>query len=374
MAYIRKRGKSYEYTVSNVVNGKPQPIRKGGFRTKKEAQVAAAEIEAQLAKGLNPISKKIPFVEYFKNWFELYKAPIVSSTTLKHYEYSLSAIRGYFLDTPIQNIKRQDYQRFLNSFGSNKAKETISKVHGHIRSCVIDALEEQIIQIDFTRKTTPTWTVHAKKPLEKHLNYKESERLLQRIWSKVNEGLGYSLLLLALSSGMRFGELVGLTRKDFDFKNNTISINKTWGYKKNSPKGFGPTKNEQSNRIIKMDEITMNHFKALINTTPTNTHELLFYSPESKYKVISNTNANKLLKKLLEELSIEPITVHGLRHTHASILLYQKASIHYVSERLGHSDIETTLKEYTHVIKELRLQDEQITVHTFGKMYNLSAA
>lgn len=320
MASIQKRGKTYQYTVSHIVNGKQKPIRKGGFRTKKEAQIAAAEVEAQLAKGLNPVMNKIPFDEYFEKWIGLYKAPKISSTTLKHYEYSLSAVKEYFPNTPIQNIIRHDYQKFLNWFGTDKAKETVAKVHGHIKSCVKDAMEEQLIQIDFTRKTQPTWTVQ-EKSVEKHLNYHESERLFQRIWSKIDNGLGYSLILLGLTSGMRFGELVGLTRKDFNFVNNTITINKTWGYKKNSPEGFGPTKNEQSNRIIKMDRVTMNHFKMLFNTTPTNIHQLVFYSPGSKYKVISNTNANKLLKKLLEDLKIEPITVHGLRHTHASVLI-----------------------------------------------------
>ncbi|MFF5994698.1 tyrosine-type recombinase/integrase [Lysinibacillus sp. KU-BSD001] len=97
-------------------------------------------------------------------------------------------------------------------------------------------------------------------------------------------------------------------------------------------------------------------------------NQLVFYSPESKYQVISNTNANKLLKKTLLELDIEPITVHGLRHTHASVLLYKNASIYYVSERLGHGDIENTLKEYTHVLKELRLRDEQLAINTFEEM------
>lgn len=368
MASIQKRGKTYQFTVSQVINGKQSPIRKGGFRTKKEAIIAAAEVEAQLSKGINPVMKKIPFDEFFKNWIEIYKAPTISSTTLKHYEYSLNAVREYFLDKPIQNIKRHDYQKFLNWFGANKAKETVVKVHGHIKSCVKDAMEEQVIYVDFTRKTQPTWTVQAKKSIEKHLNYHESKLLLQSIWSKIDDGLGYSLLLLALTSGMRFGELVGLTRNDFNFDNDTIKINKTWGYKKNSPEGFGPTKNDQSNRIIKMDRLTMNHYKALFKTNPNNIHQLIFYSPSSKYKVISNNNANKLLKKLLIDLAIQPITVHGLRHTHASVLLYQKASIHYVSERLGHSDIETTLKEYTHVLKELRLQDEQLTINTFERM------
>lgn len=369
MGYIRerprKKGKSFEYTISHMVNGKSELIRKGGFRTEKEANAAMVERESQLAKGLNPITKKVPFEEYFADWIELYKKPVVSKTTLKHYEYSLNAVKKYFSGTPIQDIKRHEYQRFLNWFGSNRAKQTVDKVHGHVKACVKDAMEEQYIQMDFTRKTKPTFGVQAKKSVEKHLNYEDSVKLLQSIWAKIDEGLGYSLLLLIATSGLRFAEAIGLTRKDFDFKNNTITVNKTWGYKKSSPGGFGPTKNEQSNRTIKMDKITMNHFKEFFDNTPTNIHGLVFFSPESKYKVLSNTNANKLLKNLLLGLNIEPITVHGLRHTHASVLLYQKASIHYVSERLGHSDIETTLKEYTHVLKELRLQDEQLTVRTF---------
>lgn len=97
MASIQKRGKTFQYTVSRIVNGKPAPIRKGGFRTKSEAKIAAAEVEAQLAKGLNPVMKKIPFAEYLKDWIDLYKAPKISSTTLKRYEYTLSAVTEYFL-------------------------------------------------------------------------------------------------------------------------------------------------------------------------------------------------------------------------------------------------------------------------------------
>src|SRR5690606_29647754 len=204
----------------------------------------------------------------------------------------------------------------------------------HIRACVKDAMDEQIIHRDFTRNAVITYTVPAKKSEEKHLNYKESEILLKEIWENINKGLGYSLLLLGLTSGMRFGEMVGLTRKDFDFKKNTIRINKTWGYMKRHPEGFGPTKNEQSVRTITMNPTVMAHFKKLFKTMPTNIHQLVFYSPTSKYKVISNTNANKLLKKTLSNLGIEPITIHGLRHTHASVLLYKNISIHYVSERL----------------------------------------
>uniref|UniRef100_UPI001ABDF441 tyrosine-type recombinase/integrase n=1 Tax=Gracilibacillus suaedae TaxID=2820273 RepID=UPI001ABDF441 len=112
----------------------------------------------------------------------------------------------------------------------------------------------------------------------------------------------------------------------------------------------------------------MAHFKKLFQSTPDNIHKLVFYSPNSKYKVISNINANKLLKKLLINLKINPITLHGLRHTHASVLLYKKVSIYYVSERLGHGDIETTLREYSHVVRELREEDEAATTATFENM------
>lgn len=370
MAYIRKRvgskGTSYEFTVSNTVNGESRLIRKGGFRTKDEAEIAAAEVTVQLSKGISPVTKSVPFDDYYQEWIEIYKTPMVSTTTLKHYEYSLNAVREHFSKTPIQNINKRDYQKFLNWFGSNKAKETVEKVHRHISACVKDAIDEQVIHIDFTRNARVHWKVPKRE--RKYLDYEESQRLLKSVWSKIDDGLGYSLIHLIATSGIRYQEAVGLTRKDFNFKNNTITINKTWGYKKSSPEGFGKTKNEQSKRTIKMDNVTMNHFKRLFKTTPTNLHGLVFFSPESKYKVISNTNANNLLKKLLVELGIDPITLHGLRHTHASVLLYQKASIHYVSERLGHSDIETTLKKYTHVLKELRLQDEQITIQTLEDM------
>lgn len=165
-----------------------------------------------------------------------------------------------------------NYQQFLNDFGANKAKETVAKVNGHIKSCVKDAIDDRLIRFDFTRNSQLTWSVQAKKPIEKHLDFEESKQLLLTICKKINNncGFGYYLLLLGLTSGLRFGELIGLTKNDFDFDKNTINIDKTWGYKKSSPVGFESTKNEQSMRVIKMDGLTMHYFKKLFISTPTN--------------------------------------------------------------------------------------------------------
>lgn len=364
MASYQKRGKTWQYTVSRMVNGKPDPIRKGGFRTKKEAQVAAAEVEEQLRKGVVPALKPIPFATYFEEWFNLYKSHLHKGT--KHnYHYTIEAIKSYFGHEPIQDINKRKYQAFLNQYAKTRSREQVEKVNSHIRSCVHDAIDEGIIRVDFTRKVVISGLPPRKKPNEKHLNYEESKSLLKEIHNRLDRGLGYYLLLLGLASGCRFSELVGLTRKDFDFKKGTISINKTWGYLKKMHDGFGPTKNEQSVRAIKIDRRTMSEFKKLFDMTPDNIYKLVFYSPASKYKVISNGNANKLLRSILKDLSITNITAHGLRHTHASILLYKRISIYYVSERLGHADIQTTLKTYAHIIKELREEDEQATIEVF---------
>lgn len=60
--------------------------------------------------------------------------------------------------------------------------------------------------------------------------------------------------------------------------------------------------------------------------------------------------------------------MHGLRHTHASVLLYRKVNINYVSECLGHSTIETTYKHYSHVLKELQEGEEKLTIEIFENM------
>jgi hypothetical protein len=73
MASIQKRGTTYQYTVSRMVNGKQKHIRKGGFHTKKEAQIAAMEVEQELLKGVVPNLKPIPFDEYFESWIKVFK-------------------------------------------------------------------------------------------------------------------------------------------------------------------------------------------------------------------------------------------------------------------------------------------------------------
>lgn len=138
-------------------------LEKEGF-VQKEARIAAAEIEVQLGKGIVRHLHPVPIDKYFDNWLILYKSHL-SLTTQQHYDYTSKAIKSYFGSKPLQEIGRHDYQLFINEYGSGRSKEAVEKLNTHIRACVKDAVEEQIINSDFTRKAVLTWTTPAKKQM-----------------------------------------------------------------------------------------------------------------------------------------------------------------------------------------------------------------
>jgi len=108
----------------------------------------------------------------------------------------------------------------------------------------------------------------------------------------------------------------------------------------------------------------MNEFKKLILAIPENENNLVFYR-QSTIKIVTNEGANKLLRKTLDALEVEHIS-NGLRYTHASVLIYKGANFHSVSKRFGHSDIQTTLDHYSHVLKEMEERDEEIAINVYS--------
>lgn len=84
---------------------------------------------------------------------------------------------------------------------------------------------------------------------------------------------------------------------------------------------------------------------------------------------ISDNAVNKTLRRACVKFGCAEITFHGLRHTFASILLYKKVNINYVSRRLGHADIGTTLRIYAHVLDELEQRDSQATMVVMDELF-----
>ena len=155
-------------------------------------------------------------------------------------------------------------------------------------------------------------------------------------------------ILLVAKTGMRFSEALALTPKDFDFAHQTLSISKTWDYKGKG--GFQPTKNKSSVRKIQIDWQTVIQFSELVKHLPED-------KPIFVNSTVYNSTVNDILGRHCKACNIPIISVHGLRHTHASLLLFTGVSIASVARRLGHSSMTTTQKTYLHIIQELENKD-----------------
>lgn len=143
---------------------------------------------------------------------------------------------------------------------------------------------------------------------------------------------------------------MGLRWSRIDFENNLITIDQAVGRRKVGKKTelyLKEPKNKPNNRTISIDENTIDVLKEYRKYT---TDGLIFKS--EKGGILSDSKARKWLRSVAKEAKLPPIKVHGLRHTHASLLFEAGASIKYVQHRLGHSDIQTTMNIYTHVTKK----------------------
>lgn len=367
MASFRKRGEFWEYRfkVKNI-DGTKREVTQSGFRTRKEAQIAASMRETELIQGGSIDGGLKVFAEYFEQWYYLYKESNLAPKTQKNYKISIKIAHDYFKKLRIKDITEDVYQKFLNDYGSTRAKETVEKAHTHFKQALKRAVKKGYIRYspaeDVIVKGNDT---HKKKERVKYLNEAEQKILLEAVLENINRGDSYVIsdyaILVSLTCGLRFGELVGLGTDSFKENFSKMVINRTWDYQINFE--FSPTKNEASNRTIIVDELTRKVIKQLVKYQLSNRivhkHKLIFINNYGQ--PISNTAVNKRLKHYSDELGITNITHHHLRHSHISLLLYKKVNIKYVSRRAGHADIYTTLNTYSHIIDELE-QSENDTL------------
>lgn len=138
----------------------------------------------------------------------------------------------------------------------------------------------------------------------------------------------------------------------------TLTINKTWNYKEKCG-GFLPTKNKSSIRKIQIDWMIVSQFSNIIKNLPRN-------KPIFVNNKIFNSTINNVLARHCKENDLPAISIHGLRHTHASLLLFAGVSIASVAKRLGHSSMNTTEKTYLHIIQELENKDVDLVMRSLS--------
>lgn len=254
------------------------------------------------------------------------------------------------------DVSRVTYQQLLNEYASCHEKQTTMDFHHQLKGAIADAVDDGLISKDPTRKAIIKGKTPSPKKI-KYLNQFELHTLLSTLDLQGEINWDWLILLIA-KTGMRFSEALALTPKDFDFAHQMLSISKTWDYKGNG--GFMPTKNRSSVRKIQIDWQTVIQFSELVKRLPPD--KPIFVKKERVY----NSTVNDILARHCKNAKIPVISVHGLRHTHASLLLFAGVSIASVARRLGHSSMTTTQKTYLHIIQELENQDVDLVMRSLS--------
>ena len=294
------------------------------------------------------------FHEYFAEWIIIYKHGAVRPITYQKYMIALKRLTELAPTLKLNELNRRSYQFLLNDYAENHEKQTTMDFHHHLKGAVLDAIDEGMLVSDPTRKVIIKGKPPAvKKP--KFLNQCELQALLQSLVLPKYPNWDWLILLIA-KTGLRFSEALALTPQDFDFTQQTIKITKTWDYK-SVLGGFADTKNFSSKRTIPIDSRLNQQFAEI--TQKFSPDELIFVKGR-----VYNSTVNNRIKVLCEKAGVPIISLHCLRHTHVSLLIYAGVSIASIAKRVGHSSVKTTQETYLHIIRELETQDnEKIIQH-----------
>ena len=304
---------------------------------------------------LNEAQSTDKFCEYYAKWITVYKKGAIRQVTMDKYLMTQKWLEKLIPDLKICDLNRIAYQQLLNDYAEYHERQTTMDFHHQLKGDVLDAVDEGLIDRDPTRKAIIKGKAPAAKKI-KYLNQFELHTLLASLELKDEVNWDYFILLVA-KTGMRFSEALALTPKDFDFYHQTLSISKTWDYK--GAGGFQPTKNKSSVRKIQIDWQSVIRFSELVKGLPDD--QPIFVDGK-----VYNSTVNDVLSRHCERCNIPVISIHGLRHTHASLLLFTGVSIASVARRLGHSSMTTTQKTYLHIIQELENKDIDLVMRSLS--------
>ncbi|MEG2368752.1 MAG: site-specific integrase [Raoultibacter sp.] len=288
--------------------------------------------------------------DFFAEWAEASKRPVVTKITFGKYLNAEKSIRRIAPSLRMSAMSKSAYQELLNAYGKDHERTTCMDFHHILRACMLDALDDGVLGRDPSRKAV----IRGKRSKKRKnvLSANELSKLMALLNGNTDDVTERWMLVLIARTGMRFAEALAITPGDFDFAHLKLSVNKTWNYKDGG--GFMPTKNESSNRVIDIDWRTASEFERIV--AGMDACSAMF--PASGCSVYNSTY-NNILARTCRKAGVPEIRVHGLRHTHASVLLASGVSIASISHRLGHSDINTTQSVYLHITDELAASDRK---------------
>ncbi|MEC1304289.1 site-specific integrase [Lysinibacillus capsici] len=363
-SYKLKNGETrYEFPVYlgvDPLTGKQKRTTKRGFKSRKEAELALARIKLDIADGSYKKERAETYQELYNIWVKQYEKTVEESTFVKTIGIFKNHILPVMSNYKIEKITVDICQKHVDEWAEKLKKFRMVKAYA---AKVLDfAIKRGYIQINpFTHVET---RIKPKKTIaidEKNENFYTREQLNEFL-SHCEQSLHYksfTLLRLLAYTGLRKSEALALTWNDLNIKENELSITKAIGRGKSAKLYLKSTKTGAP-RVIKIDDATIVILKEwkriqkqeylVLGHNTMKANQLIFSNTNNEY--IQPVQVQKWMYSVQKKHSLVKITPHGLRHTHCSLLFEAGASLKEVQDRLGHSDVKTTMDIYTHVTKK----------------------
>lgn len=374
-------GSKWAFTIDiglEPITGKRKQKVRSGFKTKEEAEAAAATILHELSQEIYVEETDLTFCEFANQWLPIYsEAKDVKPGTIRVRIHEINKLLPYFSQLKLRDITRKRYQDALNDLMERGYSDSTREgIHRTGRMIFRKALELEIIKKDptefaYLKKDKKTIEQLEEEEVPKYL---EKEELALFLNTAKNQGLelDYLMFLILSYTGIRVGELVALKWKDIDFVNQTISITKTYYNPNNNTVQFQlvTPKTKKSRRKVVVDEEVIKALKLhKVNQEKVihqlddayNNQDFIFAKTERQpgYPIVIKMVQLRMARLLaIANLNLN-LTPHSLRHTHTSLLAEAGVALEQIMDRLGHSDDQITKNVYLHVTKEMKKEASQ---------------
>ena len=350
------------YLGKDEITGKVRKTTRRGFKTKKEAQLCEAKIKTEIATNGLLNTDVTTFKEIYELWYEGYQHTIKESTLVVN-SYVFKLLLDKLEHIQLKKITLPFCQKIITDYSKEFSLSTLKKIKIYGGMIFDYAVKMKVIysnpmkdvllpkkQVDITSNDTDLY--YTKDELNHFLKLVDSTNDIK---------LSAMFRVLAYT-GIRKGELQALEWSDIDFTNNTININKTLSINSEHKITVQTPKSKSSIRCISIDEET----KLILKRWKAKQRELFFsLGTRVKKNQLCFTNditndylylnfTNDKLSKICKKHKFKEIKIHGFRHTHCSLLFESGFTIQEVQDRLGHSDLKTTMSVYAHVTEKQR--------------------
>ena len=347
---VFKRGNRWVAQVGPVKNRETKY-----FDTQREANEWRQKRNEQRRQGLNISGSKVPLSKFLDDWLIVVKTSVRPNTYAQYTQIVHQHINPSLGGILLRDLQPHQVQKlYTDKLAEGTSPRTTRLIHSVLHAALNHALKLGLVIRNVSDAVTLPKVSHKEM---KVLDDYEVRLLIQTAECTQMEALFW----IAITTGMRIGEILGLKWKDFDRNSGNIQIKRQVQRRKGEGLVFCPPKSASGVRVIKLGKMTVEkliehrnkqHQERMLAGEKWQDYDLIFTSPIGTPLDVSNVH--KVYKSCLKAAGLPNIRFHDLRHTAATLMLQQGINPKVVQERLGHSDISLTLNTYSHVLPSMQ--------------------